>query len=60
MAHLTDYELGHDLMAQKDLLMRAYETGDDELIEKALLNVTAVRRMKRNGTLDWQSPDFEL
>ena len=36
--------------------MRAYETGDDELIEKALLNVTAVRRMKRNGTLDELCP----
>ncbi|MDX8350671.1 hypothetical protein SLH49_21995 [Cognatiyoonia sp. IB215446] len=60
MADLTDYELGHDLLAQKNLLMQAYETGDDELIEKGLTRVLAVRRMKKNGTLEWESPDFEL
>lgn len=60
MAKLTDYELGHDLLAQKNLLMQAYETGDDELIEEALTRVVVVRRMKKNGTLEWESPDFEL
>ncbi len=59
MAHLSDYELGHDLLAQKDLLMRAYETDDDDLIEKALTRVVAVRRMKKNGTLEWENPEFE-
>jgi len=60
MMELTDYELGHDLVAQKELLMQAYNTGDDSIIEKALIRVSAVRRMKSNGTLEWQNPNFEI
>lgn len=58
MVDISDYELGHDLLAQKDALMRAYETGDEDLIEAALARVVGVRRMKKNGTLEWESPDF--
>ncbi len=60
MTEITDYELGHDLAAQKLLLMQAYETGDDNLIEHALIHVTTVRRMKQNGTLEWQNPDADF
>ncbi|MEP5762622.1 MAG: hypothetical protein ABJ327_25535 [Litoreibacter sp.] len=60
MTEKTDYELGHDLGAQNELLARAYESGDDAIIGNALARVTSVRQMKKNGTLDWQSPDFEF
>ena len=60
MTEKTDFELGHDLEAQKKLLVRAYESGDDAIIGRALARVTDVRQMKKNGTLDWQSPDFEF
>ncbi|MDM7457774.1 MAG: hypothetical protein P3W94_000125 [Paracoccus sp. (in: a-proteobacteria)] len=56
-ADATDYQLGHDLMAQKDLLLRAYETSDEGSIEQALARVATVRRMKANGTLEWQNPE---
>ncbi|MBW3245634.1 hypothetical protein KUV57_23655 [Epibacterium sp. DP7N7-1] len=59
MADLSDFELGHDLIAQRDLLMRAYDSADDERIEAALIRVVNVRRMKKNGTLDWQKPSLE-
>lgn len=43
MIEKTDYELGHDLEAQKKLLVRAYESGDDAIIGQALARVTCVR-----------------
>ncbi len=55
----TDYQLGHDLIAQKDLLVQAYEAGDEGGIDQALTRVVAVRRMKANGTLEWQDPEAE-
>ncbi|MFB2594851.1 hypothetical protein ACEYYB_08360 [Paracoccus sp. p4-l81] len=55
----TDYQLGHDLMAQKELLVQAYEAGDVGGIDQALTRVVAVRRMKANGTLEWQDPEAE-
>ncbi|MEP1698567.1 MAG: hypothetical protein ABJJ69_18695 [Paracoccaceae bacterium] len=60
MTEKSDYELGHDLEAQKKLLVQAYESGDDAIISKALARVPCVRQMKKNGTLEWQSPDFEF
>lgn len=60
MTEKTDYELGHDLDAQKELLAGAYESGDDAIIGKALARVTGVRQMKKSGILDWESPDFEF
>lgn len=60
MTEISDYELGQDLAAQKDLLMQAYDTADDDLIEHALTHVTTVRRMKKNGTLEWQNPDADF
>ena len=59
MTDLSDFELGHDLIAQRDLLMQAYDSADDERIEAALIRVVNVRRMKKNGTLDWQRPSLE-
>ncbi|MEP2630044.1 MAG: hypothetical protein ABJP66_07705 [Hyphomicrobiales bacterium] len=60
MTEKTDFELGHDLGAQKTLLTGAYESGNDAIIENALARVASVRRMKKNGTLDWQPPVFEF
>lgn len=57
MREISDFELGHDLVAQKELLMNAYESGDDDLIEIALNHVTSVRGMKKNGTLEWHDPE---
>lgn len=59
MTDLSDFELGQDLIAQRDLLMQAYDSADDERIEAALIRVVSVRRMKKNGTLDWQKPSLE-
>ncbi len=59
MADLSDFELGHDLIAQRDLLMQAYDSADDERIEAALIRVVNVRRMKKNGTLNWRRPSLE-
>lgn len=56
----TDYRLGHNLMAQKNLLMQAYDSGDEGGIDQALTRVVAVRRMKANGTLEWQKPAPEV
>lgn len=33
MSELSDYQLGHDIMAQKELLLRSYETNDEDAIE---------------------------
>jgi hypothetical protein len=59
MTELSDFELGHDLIAQRDLLMQAYDSAGDERIEAALARVVSVRRMKKNGTLDWRKPSLE-
>lgn len=56
----TDYQLGHNLAAQNDLLMQAYETGEDRRIERALTRVATARRMKASGTLEWQNPEDEI
>ena len=55
--YISDHELGHSLSAQRDLLAQAFATGDDRIVEQALVHVTMVRRMKKNGTLEWQRPD---
>ena len=39
--------------------MQAYDSAADERIEAALTRVVSVRRMKKNGTLDWQKPSLE-
>ncbi|MDF1671591.1 MAG: hypothetical protein P1U83_18495 [Roseovarius sp.] len=57
---ISDYELGHSLSAQRELLEQAFATGDDRIVEKALVHVTMVRRMKKNGTLEWQRPDADI
>lgn len=55
--NIDDYELGNSFAAQKDLMERAFATGDDAIVERALLRITDVRRMAKNGTLEWQRPD---
>lgn len=57
MTEISDYELGHDLVAQKELLVNAYNSGNDDDVENAFNRVAIVRRMKRNGTLEWQNPE---
>ena len=57
---ISDYELGNSLSAQRDLLAQAFATGDDGVVEEALVHVTMVRRMKKNGTLEWQRPDADI
>ena len=57
MTKPEDKKLAHDLPKQKDLLKRAYETGDDSIIESALIRVVTVRRMKKNGIFDWDTSD---
>lgn len=54
--NMTDYELANNLAAQGDLLRHAFATGDDAVVEQALLRVTHVRRMVKNGTLEWENP----
>ncbi|MGH1444955.1 MAG: hypothetical protein ACRBBO_02805 [Cognatishimia sp.] len=60
MNEISDYQLGHDLSAQKTLLLQAYETNDEDAIESALNRVVWVRRMKKAGILEWEAPDFEV
>ncbi len=60
MNEISDYQLGHDLSAQEKLLLQAFEKNDEDEIERALDRVVMVRRMKKNGTLEWQAPDFEV
>ena len=57
---ISDYELGHSLSEQRELLEQAFATGDDRIVEKALVHVTMVRRMKKNGMLEWQRPDADI
>jgi hypothetical protein len=59
MSELSDYQLGHNIVAQNELLLRSYETNDQDAIEGALNRIVMVRRMKKNGTLDWQAPEFD-
>lgn len=54
---IEDYELGNSFAAQKDLMERALATGDEDTVERVLLHITDVRRMAKNGTLEWQRPD---
>lgn len=56
-AGTTDYELGHNLAAQQELLLRAYETGDKDRIEQVLIKVSSARRMNKTGALEWQNPE---
>ena len=56
---VSDYELGNDLAEQEKLLVSAFATGENDVIEQALIRVKTVRRMKSNGTLDWQRADFK-
>lgn len=54
---IDDYELGNSFAAQKNLMERALAKGDEDTFERVLLRITDVRRMARNGTLEWQRPD---
>lgn len=36
---------------------RTLATGDEDTFERVLLRITDVRRMAKNGTLEWQRPD---
>lgn len=54
---IDDYELGNSFEAQKDLMERALATDDEDTFERVLLRITDVRRMAKNGTLEWQRPD---
>lgn len=51
---LSDYDLGHDSGAQLDLISRAYSSQSQQKIDAALARVVSVRRMRRNGILDWE------
>jgi len=57
MKEISDYELGHDIFAQREILMTAYDSKNDDLIENAVNRVVLVRRMKKNGTLEWHNPE---
>ena len=57
MTKPEDEKLAHDLSKQEELLMRAYKTGDDSIIESALIRVVTARRMKKNGIFDWDTSD---
>lgn len=57
--NISDYDLAHNLQAQKDLLLFAYATDDGAIIEQALLRVMDARRMKKNGTLEWFKPSAD-
>jgi len=37
--------------------MTAYNFENDDLIENAVNRVVLVRRMKKNGTLEWHNPE---
>ena len=58
MTEPQDKELAFDLSKQEDLLKRAYETGDDCIIEAAVNRVVTVRRMKKNGLFGWATADL--
>lgn len=53
---VTDYELGHSMELQYQLIKSAFETGIEERFEQALLQVDSVRGMKRSGILEWFAP----
>ena len=57
MTKPEDEKLADDLSRQKELLMRAYGTGDDSIIEAALIRVVTVRRMKKSGIFGWKASD---
>jgi len=54
---IGDYELGNSFPAQKDLMERALATDDEDTFQRVLLRFTVVRRMAKNGTLEWHRPD---
>ncbi len=59
MSEISDYKLGYDLTAQRDLLLRAYETRDNVCIEEAIIRVVNARRMRKNGILEWTNTNDE-
>ncbi|WP_299196802.1 hypothetical protein [uncultured Tateyamaria sp.] len=57
--NVSDYDLGNNVELQFGYMRQAIETGDEDHFHNAILRIEGVRRMKKNGTLDWQAPDFE-
>jgi hypothetical protein len=56
-ASIDDFTLGQSNELQFRLIETAFASGDEEAFDQALNHIESVRRMKRNGTLDWQAPD---
>ncbi|MEL7179602.1 MAG: hypothetical protein AAFN63_07200 [Pseudomonadota bacterium] len=58
-ADVDDFRLGQSDDLQFRVVEDAFASGDPEAFDRALTHIELVRRMKRNGTLDWQATDDE-
>ena len=58
-AHVDDFMLGQSDDLQFRLVEDAFASGDPDEFDQALTRIELLRRMKRNGTLEWLTPDVE-
>lgn len=57
--NFSDAELAESHALQKKIIDEAYATGDDTLIEQAIIQVEAAHRLKKSGMMDWFLPNEE-
>ena len=55
--NFSDVELAQSHTLQKQILDEAYATGDETLIEHAIIQVEAAHRLKKSGMLEWFLPN---
>jgi len=55
--NLSDVELAQNQALQKQIIDEAYATGDETMIEKAIIQVEAAHRLKKSGMLEWFLPN---
>jgi|GEM_PF-1100984 len=58
MAHkFSEVELAQNHALQKKIIDEAYATGDEYLIEQAIIRVESAHRLKKSGILEWFLPN---
>ncbi|MBO9478197.1 hypothetical protein J7382_11685 [Shimia sp. R11_0] len=55
--NFSDVELAQNHALQKKIIDEAYATGDEKLIEQAIIQVASVHRLKKSGMLEWLLPN---
>jgi hypothetical protein len=58
-AHVDDFMLGQSDDLQFRLVEDAFASGDPDAFDQALTRIELLRRMKRNGTLEWLTLDVD-